>query len=147
MANEAKKSGRQVRLINGWRGLDGAIAAGTYDVNDPALLGKGEYLLANGHAVTSELYEAIKDVPGVVHAPEHPRITQEQADRGTAQDEDGDTVPNSADVAPTGDDTRSGAVLGALGNAVGDEFSFTDGEANAAKAKARAEQSKSGKKS
>jgi hypothetical protein len=144
-----KKSGRTVRLINGWRGIDGAIAAGTYDANDPALLGKGDYLLANGHAVESALYEAIKDVPGVIHAPEHPAITQEQADKGTAQDEDGDDVPNSADDAPHADNTRTVAANAAVVNALGEqEFSYTDGEANAAKAKAQAEQRKSsGKKS
>jgi hypothetical protein len=94
MANEAKssKSGRTVRLPLGWRGLDGVIAPGEYAFDDERLLGKGEYLLSNGHAVESALYEAIKDVPGVVHAPEHPRIAQEQADRGTAQDADGVTV-------------------------------------------------------
>ena len=97
MANETKssKSGRTVRLPLGWRGLDGVIAPGEYAIDDERLLGKGEYRLSNGHAVESALYEAIKDVPGVVHAPEHPRITQEQADRGTAQDADGATVPNS----------------------------------------------------
>jgi len=57
------------RVYRGRPSEERIITPGTYDVNDPRLLGLGEYLIKNGHAV--RLYEVTDPEPAT------PGISQE----------------------------------------------------------------------